>query len=55
MSDEMKLSFSRVTDIIETSKSNALKKVNEEMIKMYWAVGELLSNESKAASLEIPI
>ena len=50
MSDEMKLSFSRVTDIIETSKSNALKKVNEEMIKMYWAVGELLSNESKAAS-----
>ena len=31
--------------IIEESRQNALKKVNEELIKMYWKVGEFLSRE----------
>ena len=26
--------------IIEDSRNNALKKVNEELIRMYWNVGE---------------
>ena len=30
--------------IIEDSRNNALKKVNEELIRMYWNVGEYLSN-----------
>ena len=29
--------------IIEESRQNALKKVNEELIKMYWKVGAFLS------------
>lgn len=29
--------------IIEDSRNNALKKVNEELIRMYWNVGEYLS------------
>ena len=33
--------------IIETSRKNAFKKVNEELIRMYWLVGEYLSAESK--------
>ncbi len=33
--------------IIEESRQNALKKVNEELIKMYWKVGEFLSKEAK--------
>lgn len=36
--------------IIDESRQNALRKVNEELIRMYWQVGEFLSNESKKAS-----
>ena len=35
--------------IIEDSRSNALKKVNEELIRMYWKVGEYLSKEAENA------
>jgi len=34
--------------IIENSRKNALKKVNEELIRMYWLVGEYLSRESES-------
>ena len=33
--------------IIEESRQNALKKVNEELIKMYWKVGAFLSKEAE--------
>ncbi len=36
--------------IISQSKQNALKKVNEELIQMYWKVGEYLSTESMKTS-----
>ena len=36
--------------IIEESRNNALKKVNDELIRMYWNVGEYLSTESKNAT-----
>ena len=36
--------------IIEDSRNNALKKVNEELIRMYWNVGEYLSKESENAT-----
>lgn len=36
--------------IINQSRQNAFKKVNEELIHMYWKVGEYLSNESEKAS-----
>ena len=41
--------------IISRSRQNALKKVNEELIQMYWKVGEYLSTESMKTSLEMLI
>ena len=41
---------SNVINIIENAKGNALKKVNEELINMYWNIGEFLSLESKNAN-----
>ncbi len=40
---------SKVIEIIECAKNNAYKKVNEELIKMYWQIGEFLHDESKTA------
>ncbi len=37
-------------EIISQSRQKALKKVNEELIQMYWKVGEYLSTESIKAS-----
>lgn len=39
----------KLIEIIETSRNNALRKVNEELICMYWSVGEYLSAESQNA------
>jgi len=36
--------------IIENSRNSALRKVNEELIKMYWGVGEYLSKELQDAA-----
>ena len=36
------MSAAGLIHIIEESRQNALKKVNEELIKMYWKVGEFL-------------
>lgn len=40
----------KLIEIIEISRKNALRRVNEELIRMYWSVGEYLSAESKSAS-----
>ena len=40
----------RLIEIIETSRNNALRKVNEELIRMYWLVGEYLREESHRAA-----
>lgn len=37
-------------NIINAARENALKKVNEELIGMYWKIGEYLHLESKKAS-----
>lgn len=44
------ISAAELIHIIEESRQNALKKVNEELIKMYWKVGEFLSKETEHAS-----
>lgn len=46
MTDEMGVKPNFIK-IIEDSKQNALRKVNEELILMYWRVGECLSRESE--------
>ena len=35
--------FNDIINIIEQSKSRALKAVNAEMINMYWQIGKYLS------------
>lgn len=47
---ELNSAFSQVTDIIETAKNSAYKKVNEELINMYWNIGAFLSKEAKKAA-----
>ena len=42
--------FDEIIHIIEQSRENALRKVNEELIMMYWQVGEYISRESEEAS-----
>lgn len=44
------ISVAGLIHIIEESRQSALKKVNEELIKMYWKVGEFLSKETEQAS-----
>ena len=44
------ISAAGLIHIIEESRQNALKKVNEELIKMYWKVGEFLSKETEHTS-----
>ena len=48
--NEIDRSFDQVVSIIETSRDNAYRKVNEELILMYWNVGKFLSEQSKNAS-----
>lgn len=43
-------SFEEVIQIIETSRSNAYQKVNEELILMYQRIGKYLSDHSQNAS-----
>ena len=44
------MSAAGLIHIIEVSRQNALKKVNVELIKMYWKVGEFLSKGTEYAS-----
>lgn len=39
--DDLSASFVQVTQIIETARARAYQKVNEELILMYWNVGEI--------------
>ncbi|MCL2106045.1 MAG: PDDEXK nuclease domain-containing protein [Oscillospiraceae bacterium] len=39
--------FNDVMKIVEAARENAYRKVNEELIRMYWQVGEYLSNATK--------
>ena len=49
MNDEIVLAGNLIK-IIDDSRQNALKKVNEELIQMYWQVGKYLSIEAKNAA-----
>ena len=49
MKNEISLAANLIK-IIEDSRNSAIKKVNEELIKMYWRVGEYLSKESEKAT-----
>lgn len=42
-------SFDSIINLIETARENALKKVNEELILLYWNVGKYLSEQIREA------
>ena len=47
---EKNTSFTEVVKIIEDARSNAYRKVNEELILMYQKIGQFLSEKSKEAA-----
>lgn len=47
---EISKAFGRVSTIIRNAKKNTYRKVNEELINMYWNMGRLVSEEVKRAS-----
>lgn len=42
--------FGKIIDIIELAKERAYRKVNEELILMYWEIGEYISKQSETAA-----
>ncbi|MBQ9615998.1 MAG: DUF1016 domain-containing protein, partial [Selenomonadaceae bacterium] len=48
--NELDSTFAEITQIIERARSNAYRKVNEELILMYQRVGKFLSEKSRAAN-----
>ena len=48
--NEIRVAAGTLIEIINKSRENALRKVNEELINMYWQVGEYLHKEAKTAS-----
>ena len=45
--NELDNTFIGIAQIIEEARDNAYRKVNEELILMYWRVGQFLSEKSK--------
>lgn len=39
--------FQKIVEIVETARDNAFRKVNEELVLMYWNVGEYISKQSE--------
>ena len=45
MGNSLELNFSEVINMIETRRNNAYKKVNEELISLYWDFGKYISEK----------
>lgn len=43
--NEMKNDFIAIVNLIQQSRENALRKVNEELILLYWNVGKYISEQ----------
>jgi predicted nuclease of restriction endonuclease-like (RecB) superfamily len=43
--NDLKLNFSEIISMIETRRNNAYKKVNEELISLYWDFGKYVSEK----------
>ncbi len=46
--NELDNNFRQIADIISTARERAYKKVNEELILMYWSIGQFLSEQMKS-------
>ena len=45
LGNSLELNFSEVVNMIETRRNNAYKKVNEELISLYWDFGKYISEK----------
>ena len=45
MNDELEINFSEIINMIEIRRKNAYKKVNEELISLYWDFGKYISDK----------
>lgn len=43
--EKLELNFSEIINTIETRRNNAYKKVNEELISLYWDFGKYISEK----------
>ena len=43
--NDLELNFSEIISMIETRRKNAYKKVNEELISLYWDFGKYISEK----------
>ena len=55
MSNDIVPHINAIITMIEKAHRNALESVNTELIKLYWNVGEYLSNESIRSSWGVRI
>jgi len=49
MRAEVMPNFEHVVDVIENARKRTFRKVNEELISMYWNVGKIVSEEVREA------
>ena len=47
--NELDNNFRQIADIINNARERAYRKVNEELILMYWGIGQFLSEQMKNA------
>lgn len=47
MENLLDFNFKEIVDMIETRRNNAYKKVNEELISLYWDFGKYISEKVK--------
>ena len=50
MENNLDLSFNEIVNMIETRRNNAYKKVNEELISLYWDFGKYISEKVNDAN-----
>ena len=43
--NDLEMNFQEISDIIEFRRNNAYKKVNEELISLYWDIGKYISEK----------
>lgn len=48
--NDLEINFNEIAEIIEVRKNNAYRKVNEELISLYWDFGKYISEKIKNAS-----
>ena len=50
LENNLDLSFNEIVNMIETRRNNAYKKVNEELISLYWDFGKYISEKVNDAN-----